>query len=121
MPRGSLNYWMEQHMHINRRYDRPALRPVVEAELPPGRKALSPHWCRPDMQSGTTLLARRLIRERRARLRAAGKLRRDPDEAAQQAQRSHLGWAWAMAAERGAYREGQTPDLDRHVISTAIH
>jgi hypothetical protein len=26
-------------------HERPALRPVIEALLPPGRKVLSPRWC----------------------------------------------------------------------------
>jgi hypothetical protein len=38
--------------------NRPAMRPVQSAPVPPGRKVLMPRWWLGDLEPGTTLLAR---------------------------------------------------------------
>jgi hypothetical protein len=72
--------------------DRPALRPARMAEYPPGRKRLSPRWwAAPDLESGTTLLAREECRRRRA----VRPPKHNPDGVAQKSARSFALWAWA--------------------------
>ena len=100
--------------------NRPALRPVTEAELPPGRKALSPRWCKPDMAPGTTVLARRLLREHRTRLRAAGRMKKNPDRIAQREHRSWVNLKWQAMAK--GYDLDAPWSFDRlFVVSTALH
>jgi hypothetical protein len=100
-------------------HERPALRPVIEAQLPPDRKTLSRRWPgAPVIESGTTVLARRLHLERRARLRAAGRMRNDPDKMIQAQERSWvlLKWRHMLAGDTSEFC------LDRLLtVSTAIH
>jgi hypothetical protein len=65
---------MEKHHDRERqnysRADRPALRQVREAKLPPGQDRLPDKWWEnEDLEPGTTLLARALHRRLRAKLR----------------------------------------------------
>ena len=100
-------------------HPRPAMRPVVEAALPPGRRSLSSRWCRPEMEPGTTVLARRLTQERRARLRGAGRMKRNPDETAQDANRSWLNYKWEGMV-RGADIDEPWSFERLFTVSTAI-
>jgi hypothetical protein len=74
---------------------RAPLQPTPMAELPAGRRLLLRRWWDElDLGAGTTLLARRLHQDRRARLRLVGRLKHDPDVKAQNAERSHAHWCW---------------------------
>ena len=69
---------------------RPTLTPPP-AQLPAGRKRLSPRWYHEaDIPSGTTLLARDIRRQERAKR----PLRRNPDLVAQMEHRGYMKWHW---------------------------
>ena len=102
---------------------RRALLPVMEAELPQGLTSQLPaHWWwepRCDV-TGMVVLARRLSRERRAELRAAGRLKKNPDKIAQREHRAWLNHKWRAMA-KGADLD-QPWSFDRlFTVSTAIH
>ncbi len=76
---------MDEHI------ERPALRPARIAEYPLGRKRLSPRWWKdPNLEPGTTLLAR----EEHRRRRAARPLKHPPDVVTQKSERSYARWLW---------------------------
>jgi hypothetical protein len=77
-----------------RRY-RPALRPVREAKLAPGRKVMPAGWHRrPEIAPGTTVLARRLHQKRRAEQRRTGRMKLNPDVVTQKAYRARVERHW---------------------------
>lgn len=83
--------------------------PVV-ADLPAGRKTLPSDWFAGDFEDGTTLLARELSRQRRARI---GPCKRPWDETQQRQQRSESRWALEME-RRGIPVEIDHPSRSYH-------
>lgn len=80
----------------NNTTERPALRRVKAAQYPPGRVRLSPRWwSAPDLEPGTTLLAREECRRRRC----AKPLKHNPDVIAQKEVRGYARWCWQFAPE----------------------
>lgn len=78
---------------------RPLLEPPMAA-LPPGRKTLPREWWRGEIEPGTTLLARHLKRELRAR---RGYI--NQDERLQRRTRSYARWLW----HQGMWNELREP------------
>ena len=97
---------------------RPALRPVAAAKLPPGRKILPWGWWEKPFDAGTVLLWREQVAERRAHLRAIGKMRHSPDRQLHKQRRRHLVHEWINHVNC----PDCAPEFDvRYVRSCAIH
>lgn len=92
---------------------RPALRPPVVAELPPGRRLLPKFWWHSEFAPGTTLLARRLAQQRWAFLRKIGRMKHDPDVVEQIASAGSRALA-GMATPLGfiSSTAGRPPSID---------
>ena len=76
--------------------ERPTLRPVPMAKLPAGQQFLPVRWCE-EAVPGTNFLAPHLAQTLRASVRRTGRMKHNPDTAAQNAERRWAGYCWERA------------------------